>query len=292
VAGRIFCRRGGWEPVRERGVIIVGRPSEFSWQGWESLLKWCMMKTSAFFLFGVSCLVGLSGVARGGAVSLSGPLTDDASSLIDAANTYTHKVSGGAGSTVNGVVFDALTSGATPANFSWVSATKAEIGSNLGEWVPASGGVTGSGLVNLLSSFTYSPLGAQAGSAQTFTLAGLTIGTVYDARLYIRVWDLEASGRPIDFTMTNGAEVDTFSGPEDRPGTVLGTGNQQQAYFINYRYTAQTDSLVLTTAVPAGAEVDSGSFHMYGLTNQVVPEPTTALCLALAGLAGVARRRR
>jgi hypothetical protein len=230
--------------------------------------------------------------ALAGSVSLSGPLSDDASSLISSSNTYTHAISGGAAATVNGVAFSAMTSAVTPANISWVSATKAEIGNNLGDWVPANGGVTGAGLVSLLSSFTYAPGGAAAGSFQTFTLSGLTIGTTYDTRLYIRVWDTEASGRPIDFTMTNGAEVDTLAGPEDRPGDVLGTGNQQQAYFVNYRYTAQGTTLDINTAVPAGAAVDSGSFHLYGLTNQVVPEPGTTLCLALAGLAGIVRRRR
>jgi len=212
--------------------------------------------------------------------------------LISSGNTYTHAISGGAAATVNGVAFSAMTSTVAPAGISWVSATKAEIGNNLGDWVPANGGVTGTGLISLLSSFTYAPSGAQAGSFQTFTLSGLTIGATYDARLYIRVWDTEASGRPIDFTMTNGSEVDPFTGPEDRPGDVLGTGNQQQAYFVNYRYTAQGTNLLINTAVPAGAVVDSGSFHLYGLTNQVVPEPGTALCLALAGLVTVVRRRR
>lgn len=243
-------------------------------------------------LFSTCFLAVVLSPLQAGTITLSGPLTDDASSLISPANTYTHAISGGAAATVNGVAFSAMTSTVTPAGISWVSATKAEIGNNLGDWVPATGGVTGSGVINLLSSFTYAPSGAAAGSFQTFTLSGLTIGTTYDARLYIRVWDTEASGRPIDFTMTNGAEVDPFTGPEDRPGDVLGTGNQQQAFFVNYRYTAQGTGLLINTAVPAGAAVDSGSFHLYGLTNQVVPEPGTAVCLALAGLVGVVRRRR
>jgi hypothetical protein len=104
---------------------------------------------------------------------------------------------------------------------------------------------------------------------------------------------LGTSGRPIAFTMTNGAEVDPFSGPEDRPGDVLGTGNQHQAYYVNYRYTAQTTDLIINAAVPAGSPVGSGSFHLYALSNQVVPEPTTAASLALAlGLIGGLRRRR
>jgi hypothetical protein len=227
-----------------------------------------------------------------GTVSLSGPLTDDASTQISASNTYTHTISGGSAATVNGVSFAAFTSGVTPANFAWSSPTKAEIGNNLGQWVPASGGVTGAGLISLLSGFTYASGGAEPGSNQTFTLSGLSIGSAYDARLYIRVWDLGTSGRPIDFTMTNGAEVDTFGGLEDRPGTVLGTDNQHQAYYVNYRFTAQGTDLLINAAVPGAAPANSGSFHLYALSNQVVPEPSTAVCLLLAAVGAVSRRRR
>jgi hypothetical protein len=111
--------------------------------------------------------------------------------------------------------------------------------------------------------------------------------------MYIRVWDTEASGRPIEFTMTNGAEIDTFSGLEDRPGDVLGTANQHNAYFVNYRFTAQGSNLLINAAVPGNAPADSGSFHLYALSNQVVPEPGTAATLAAAlGLMGMVRRRR
>jgi hypothetical protein len=249
-----------------------------------------MMMTRTLISTAVFTLMGVS--LDAGTISLSGPLTDDASTLISPANDYTHTVSGGSTATVNGVNFAALTSGATPPNFSWDSPSKAEIGNNLGQWIPAEGGVTGPGLISLLSGFTYANLGPEPGSSQSFTLSGLTIGTPYDARLYIRVWDLGTSGRPIAFTMTNGAEVDSFAGLEDRPGTVLGTGNQQQAYFVNYQFVAQSTNLLITAAVPDDAPVNSGSFHMYALTNQVVPEPTTAVCLVLAGAAGVWRRRR
>ncbi|MGI8603048.1 MAG: PEP-CTERM sorting domain-containing protein [Verrucomicrobiales bacterium] len=234
--------------------------------------------------------------ASAGVFSLSAPFTDDPSSLIDPLNDYTHAISGGTVANVNGVNFEQLSPGIIPAGFSWQSSTFgfSEVIDNNGQWSPAAGGVTGAGLIDLLESFTYSGNGAQAGNSQTFTLSGLTPGITYDTRLYQRVWDVGTSGRPIDLTFTNGAEVDVYPGLEqDRPGNVLGTGNQHEAYFLSYAFTAQGTDLVINTAVPPNAVFNSGSYHMYALTNQVIPEPAAAASLALAiALFGMARRRR
>jgi hypothetical protein len=233
-------------------------------------------------------------LAPAGVISLSDPITDDASTGISTANVYTHAISGGSAQTVNGVDFELLNPTTTPANFTWDTGglTKNIVTANNGDWIPADGGVTGPGVVPLLQDFTYSGNGANPGSSQTYSLTGLVAGTSYDARLYIRLWDTEGSGRPIDLTFANGTEMDlNENAPEDRPGDILGTGNQQQAYFVNYRYTAQNDSLVITAAVPDTAPANSGSFHLYALTNQVVPEPGVATFLA-AGLIGLLWRRR
>lgn len=246
----------------------------------------------AFSLLGFLGLV-LAGSATAGTFSLGLPLTDDASSGISSFNTYTHAVSGGSAATVNGVSFLLVNSGTTPANFTWTSAGgKGEVVNNNNTWVPANGGVTGAGLQSLLGSLTYAPLGSNSGSSQTFTLSGLVVGTIYDTRLYIRSWDTGGSGRPIDLTAINGAENNSFSILEDRPGDVLGTGNVDQAYYINYRFTSQGTSLDINATVPATAAANSGSFHVYGLTNQVVPEPASTLSLGLAAGLLVSRRRR
>ena len=184
----------------------------------------------------------------------------------------------------------------TPANFVWNTDGKNKnviACCNNGDWVPATGGVTGTDLITTLGSFTYSGNGDANPSHQTFTLSGLTPGTTYDARLYVRVWDTEGSGRPIDMTFTNGAEVDTIASlMEDRPASVLGAGSSaQNAYYINYQYTAQGSELSIDNVVVGPAP--SGSFHMYALTNAVVPEPSSLVLasLAMVGVLVFCRRR-
>ncbi|MCA9186539.1 MAG: hypothetical protein KDA99_13005, partial [Planctomycetales bacterium] len=227
-------------------------------------------------------VVAGSTACSAGEFGLSAPFTDDASSGISSSNTYTHAISGGTAVSVNGVSFEALTDAVTPANFDWNTNTfsKNLVTNNFGDWA-GGGTVTGPETIALLKDFTYSGNGANQPASQTFTLTGLTPGQQYDFRFYIRPWDDAGSGRPIDFTFTNGSEVDTVAGPEDRPGTVLGTGDEMSAFYLSYKYTAQLDNLVIDAAV-GSAENNSGSFHMYGLSNQVVPEPSCFALLAMA----------
>ncbi len=240
----------------------------------------------------VVALMMLGVGAHAGVISVSSPLSDDASTGISTSKTYTHAISGGTAASINGVDFDVLDSGNTPADFDWNTNgfNKNQIGCcNNGDWVPATGGVTGSDLITLLGSFTYSGNGDGNPASQTFTLSGLTPGTAYDARVYVRVWDTEGSGRPIDVTFTNGAEVDaTGASPEDRP-SLIGLPNDHSAYYVDYQYTAQTTDLVIDNLVVGPAP--SGSFHLYALTNEVVPEPSS-ICLAALGLLGMLLLRR
>lgn len=200
------------------------------------------------------------------------PITDDASSGIDPSKTYTHLVSGGGPAVVNGVAFATLSLEESPLNFFWDTGTNTRnvvLGNN-GDWLPFDTGV-GPGLQQLLGSFTYSGSGASPGSFQTYVLTGLTPGESYDLRIYSRVWSNGFSGRPIDLIFTNGSEVvQPFNPlPFDQPGIVTGSGNNNEAYFVNYRYTAQTSEMTIEAQVPLKGEDPSGSHHLYALTNEV-----------------------
>jgi hypothetical protein len=220
-------------------------------------------------------------------------VTDDASTGISTGKTYTHKISGGGAVTINGVVFDVLTNVLTPTNFDWtpVNATNNPsrdfINDNNGDWIPATGGVTGAGLLGLFDSFAYAGNGAAVGtSKQTYTLSGLTPGESYQLRIYIRMWDdnTAGSGRPVDLVFKNGAEppVRPFQGLyEDRADIMLETGNLHDAYYLSFDYVAQGPTLVIDAEIPANNLFinDSGSFHLYGLTNELTSEPSPVLAI-------------
>jgi hypothetical protein len=209
-------------------------------------------------------------------------LTDDASSGLSTNITYTHKISGGGAATVNGVTLEELNPALTPTNFTWtVSAgAPAEINPiNNSTWVPATGNVTGPGLLDMLGGFTYNTTG-NPGGFQTYTLSGLTVGETYKLKIFIRPWDnVGASRRPIDFEFINGATIDIPFGSlvTDRPGVVLNNGNDHSAYYVCYTYVAEATDLMIKATVPIGSLPASGSFHLYGLTNEVIPEVSTDL---------------
>jgi hypothetical protein len=213
-------------------------------------------------------------------------ITTDASSGISTDKTYTHAISGGGAATVNGVAFSELSTLVTAENLTWSTngfSVNHIAPINNGEWLPANGGVTEAGLQGLLGGFTYSGNGDLAGRSQTFTLSGLTPGTTYDFRLYLRPWGVLETGtrRPIDFTFTNGGQVEMPFGAliVDRPGIVLGNGNIDSAYYLSFTYTAEGTELTVEAKVPDSAVGASGSFHMYGLTNEVVPVPAGDLAI-------------
>ena len=210
------------------------------------------------------------------------PVTDDASTGISASTTYTHKISGGGPATINGVLLDELNPISFPTNFTWAIASGGfgEINPiNNGAWVPLNGGVTGAGVLDMFGGFVFNTDGNPQGF-QTYTLSGLEIGKAYKLKMFVRPWDnVSASFRPIDLRFTNGATVDEPFGalPTDRPGIVLNNANNDSAYYLSYNYVAEATSLVIRARVHESALPASGSFHLYGLTNEVLPPVVTGV---------------
>ncbi|MDB6069428.1 MAG: hypothetical protein JWL81_599 [Verrucomicrobiales bacterium] len=205
-----------------------------------------------------------------------GQLTTDESTGIDTSKSYTHAISGGFSTVINGVIFDALKPTSTPPNFIWtanrtplVAATFNEIAAtNLNTWVPSSGNVTGTGLLELFGGFSYSGNGDVIGSNQKYTLTGLVPGQKYEARLYVRPWSNAGTGRPLSLTFQNGTQAVNAYVLEDLPGIMLGNGNADSAYALAFPYTAQSTELSIDALIPATTFNPSGSWHLYGLTNE------------------------
>ncbi|MGC6434729.1 MAG: hypothetical protein ACON5I_00075, partial [Verrucomicrobiales bacterium] len=201
-----------------------------------------------------------------------GPLTDDDSSGISPENDYTHAISGGAAENVNGVEFEALNVNVTPDNFSWdVSSIKNQIDNNNGAWDVGASGVTGQGLLDLLGSFTFNNDGA-VGSNQTFTLSGLESGGVYEIRLYMRKWANDTQRQQL-VEFTSGETTDSITFSEDHPELEpIEMQFRDEAFYMAYAYTASANGELSITfnVVDDGIQGAPGSFHMYGLTNQIL----------------------
>jgi hypothetical protein len=209
--------------------------------------------------------------------ALTGPLTDDASSGIDPANDYTHAISGGGVETVNGVTFDLLDRATRPLNFEWSASSQQNmINDNNGGWNVAASGVSGPGLLGLFGSFTYNHDG-NAGSNQTFTLSALTPGQIYETRLYMRKWDNSTARRQTATFTAGGQSPSSITFFEDHPEkSPTALPNRDSAWYLSYTYTADASgTLAIRFEVqPSGVvQGNPGSFHLYGLTNQVASAP-------------------
>jgi hypothetical protein len=198
-------------------------------------------------------------------------VTDDASSGISPDKTYTHRISGGAAATINGVEFNELTPTSSPANFTWTvnGGKNAAATPNLGSWVAANGGVTGAGLQALYGTFVYGT--PSSGAVHTYQLSGLTPGQTYQLKIFLRKF-ADNTLRPIDLIFTNGTDVQQPFGAllYDRPEIVLNNGNSNSAYYLSYTYVAQGTTMTVVAQNHPAVLANAGGPHLYGLTNEVV----------------------
>lgn len=211
-------------------------------------------------------------------------ITNDANSGISNANTYTHAadLGGGTIATVNGVSFTNA-----PGNY-----TTDHNGSNNG----SPNNLPGGGLGNLMQGFQFRTSPNPVGAVSTITLGGLSAGTTYDFRIYSGRWDTGADRTNIITFDPDGAgaisESTTIN--QNNASTVPGESFASDAiYYINYRYTAVANENLSVKFEIANSSL--ASWHLYGLTNQVVPavipEPGALVLSVLGGMLFLRRRR-
>jgi len=209
---------------------------------------------------------------RAGTLSVV-PFADDAGSGISAANTYTHLVdtSGEVGytpTTVNGVAFTdydwtganySITGMAGGFNFTYVAAT--------------------SGMAKLMRDwfYTYDELGT--GLPMIITLTGLVPGQKYDARFYSTGEVIWATA-PMAIIATPGITNDALVGYDEF---------NYGWHYVGYEYIAESTQLTVTF-IPLVLNANR-EFQLYGLSNQLVPEPAS-LALVGAPVALLLRRRQ
>jgi hypothetical protein len=152
----------------------------------------------------------------------------------------------------------------------------------------ANSATIGGGVGGLLQGFLLRGSTVTAGLTNTLTLTGLTEGTQYDFRIYSGRWNT-TTGRTntIRFDPDGAGAISDITPVIDQTNPTAIGFSGADVYYINYNYTATASGeLVVDFTTTANA-----SWHIYAVTNQVVPEPSGAL-LGSFGLLILLRRRR
>ncbi len=195
-------------------------------------------------------------------------ITGDADCGISTDNTYTHKLdfgTGTPGALINGVQFDAYNAAANGTlNFNR-EVSSGYLYDHAGN---AAHNVSG-GLVNLLTDMYYNGDNAVGGTT-TWTLSGLTAGYTYHTRIYTRQWAAN-NQRTVVFEFDPdgaGPISDATETINEDDATTVGMPNDNDAYYINYEFTAVAgEDLVITVT----QDLFNQSWHLYGLTNRSSP---------------------
>jgi hypothetical protein len=236
------------------------------------------MKMKNLILPGIAALIGIAFAAApaiAGTISYL-PITGDSDSDISSSKTYTHAIDfgtqpvGGGVATINGVVFANGNTG----NFPAIGGSSQTVGTgsttcpgvNAGN---ANANITGE-MAKLVRDMVFNDATA------VVTLTGLAPGQPYRFRLYNRQYGTAASserGQNIGFD-TDGVGTD-ISGAEDTATFEADDATQpdpsqptfNQVYALTYDYTLSAGVTTLTVYIDAKS---IGSYHLYGLTNELV----------------------
>ena len=206
-------------------------------------------------------------------------IVGDADSGISPAKTYTHAVDFGGpngvgadfGTTINGVPFTiGRTSGPNYSTSGFATLY------NFG-FAPRSVPAGPNTLYDLLEDFYHSST-TRNPPPQTITLTGLTPGTRYTTSFYNAGFDLAIARTRVVTVDTSDGGSFTFD------QNFTGEGNPS---VLRYTFTAAAPSITYTFT-PATAD----TFHQYGFTNEVVPDPAGAAALALGAVLTLRRHAR
>ena len=236
--------------------------------------------------------------ANGGMITGPVQFTDDATSGISPTKIYTHLLDMGYKTTpvavINGVAFTQVIQSGNPTTLTgpnWMAQTYPVPPNTIGfndlynYNIDYIGVPAGSGAYNLLYDQMYTH---GQHSKQVWTLTGLTPGVTYDCRLYYRTTRIDRD------------RFGTVTFDEDGGGPLGSSIYTNEDYiksapyaasYLSYVYTATTGGTLTIEIVHANP---GEGWHIYGLSNEVVPEPSTLTLLAcgLVGLLCYAWRKR
>jgi VCBS repeat-containing protein/autotransporter-associated beta strand protein len=197
-------------------------------------------------------------------------ISRDGDSGITRSKTYTHAIDFGSSgaATVNSVPF-ATDFGQLVGGISNLGSRTYGPSTHAGSTPPA---VTGN-VASLFRDMVFS--GPDPGYVE---LTGLTAGQWYDFRLYDRAWDYDGAVRTYQLQFDVGGNgsveftsptIDQNRAANDPPGL---SGNVSWA--TSYRYQADASGVLRVTIDLAPNW--TGTYHLYGLTNEVIAAPPTA----------------
>lgn len=241
------------------------------------------LRATAFTASVVVACLAVSRAALGGTITGPTVISTDADTGIAPGTIYTHLldfVADQSAAQINGVQF-------IPAARTGTGYTSTNIPGEIPESAFSGGGAgtgaaAGSGLHKLLMDFYYNSTGNGAGLSETITLTGLVPNQAYRLKMFYRQWDAnEANERFTDIDFDEGGDTGSIRVNQDE---------SEAARMLVYDYLAG-DAGELTISFTEGGNTPSASWHQYGLSNEVVPEPAMIGVLGIGGLALLARRR-